>query len=136
MKISKTDRIYSFFYTHEKHWKIIKYVLYFRPSSPFPLIFTTLNDRGTINSNENVKQNNFEDISNSAKENQLNVNTNKDSDSDYSNVENNSNDVYDYYEDYYQAGFENDDSKSNIKKRSYTAPQANAAIAAAASAQV
>ena len=102
-----------------------------------PLIFTTLNDRGINKNGEHSLQNNFKDSSSSsAKENQLDVKTNKNSDSDYSNVESNSNDVYDYYEDYYQAEFENDDSKSNIKKRSYTAPQANAAIAAAASAQV
>ena len=100
-------------------------------------MFTTLNDRGTINSNENLKHNNIEDSSsNSAKDNKLSENNSKNSDSDYSNAENISNDVYDYYEDYYQAEFQNDDSKSNIKKRSYTAPQANAAIAAAASAQV
>ena len=100
-----------------------------------PLLFTTLNDRGNNNSNNinnnNVIQNNVQDNKNSA-----NINTLKSSDSEYSNVESNSNDVYDYYEDYYGAAFENDDSKSNIKKRSYTAPIANAAIAAAASAQV
>ena len=116
---------------------MIEILQYFRHSSPLPLIFTTLNDRGINKNSEQSLQNNFKDSSsNSAKENQLDVKTNKNSDSDYSNVESNSNDVYDYYEDYYQAEFENDDSKSNIKKRSYTAPQANAAIAAAASAQV
>merc|ERR1712001_620325 len=101
-----------------------------RPSSPLPLLFTTLNDRGNINSKNintnNVIQNNFKD-NNSAKEHQSNIKSLKSSDSEYSSVESNSNDVYDYYD----AAFENNDSKSNIKKRSYTAPLANAAISAA-----
>ena len=59
-----------------------------------------------------------------------------DSDSENPVIEDKPNNVYDYYEDYYEAAYENEDRKSNIKKRSYTTPLANAAIAAAASAQV
>ena len=42
-------------------------------------------------------------------------------------------DVYDYYEDYYEAAYDNDQEvKSNIRKRSSSSGLANAAIIAAA----
>ena len=113
-------------------------ILCFSRSSPLPLLFTTLNDRGTINSN-NKNEDNL--ILNNIKEN-ISVNEQvldtktHDSDSESSVIEDKPNNVYDYYEDYYEAAYENDDRKSSIKKRSYTTPLANAAIAAAASAQV
>ena len=75
------------------YWEITKNnntKICFRPSSPLPLLFTTLNDRGNINSKNintnNVIQNNFQD-NNSAKEHQSNINSLKSSDSEYSNVD-------------------------------------------------
>ena len=113
--------------------------LWFRHSSPLPLLFTTLNDRrSTTNSNnkneENLILNNIKDNIN-VNEQVLDTKT-LNSDSEISVNEDKSNNVYDYYEDYYEAAYENEDRKLNIKKRSYRTPLANAAIAAAASAQV
>ena len=103
-----------------------------------PLLFTTLNDRGTTNSNnkneENLFLNNIKD-NNNVNEQVLDTKT-LDSDSENSVNEDKPSNVYDYYEDYYEAAYENEDRKLNIKKRSYRIPLANAAIAAAASAQV
>ena len=112
--------------------------LRFSRSSPLPLLFTTLNDRGTINSNnkneDNLILNNIKENS-SVNEQVVDTKTH-DSASESSVIEDKPNNVYYYYEDYYEAAYENDDRKSSIKKRSYTTPLANAAIAAAASAQV
>jgi hypothetical protein len=112
---------------------------FFRHSSPLPLLFTTLNDRrSTTNSNnkneENLILNNIKDNIN-VNEQVLDTKT-LNSDSEISVNEDKSNNVYDYYEDYYEAAYDNEDRKLNIKKRSYRTPLANAAIAAAASAQV
>ena len=111
-------------------------MLYFRPSSPLPLQFTTLNDRRNTNSNkdEGITINNNKDNI-SANEQVLDTQT-LNSDSENSVIEDKQNDVYDYYEDYYEAAYEDGDGKSNIRKRSYREPLANAAISAEASAQV
>ena len=64
----------------------------------------------------------------------LDVKTNN-SDSENSIIDIPTEDVYDYYEDYYEAAYDNDQEvKSNIRKRSSSSGLANAAIIAAASA--
>ena len=112
-------------------------LFYFRPSSPLPLLFTTLNDRGNSNSNtineELILLNDIKDSS-SVNDQTLDTKTNN-SDSENSIIDNPTEDVYDYYEDYYEAAYDNDQEvKSNIRKRSSSSRLANAAIIAAASA--
>ena len=117
--------------------KIFNILFYFRPSSPLPLLFTTLNDRGNGNSNtineELILLNDIKDSS-SVNDQTLDIKTNN-SDSENSIIDNPTEDVYDYYEDYYEAAYDNDQEvKSNIRKRSSSSRLANAAIIAAASA--
>ena len=117
--------------------KIFNILFYFRPSSPLPLLFTTLNDRGNGNSNtineELILLNDIKDSS-SVNDQTLDTKTNN-SDSENSIIDNPTEDVYDYYEDYYEAAYDNDQEvKSNIRKRSSSSRLANAAIIAAASA--
>ena len=118
-------------------YKIFNILFYFRPSSPLPLLFTTLNDRGNTNSNtineELILLNDIKDSS-SVNDQTLDIKTNN-SDSENSIIDNPTEDVYDYYEDYYEAAYDNDQEvKSNIRKRSSSSRLANAAIIAAASA--
>ena len=118
-------------------YKKFHILFYFRPSSPLPLLFTTLNDRGNSNNNtlneELILLNDIKDSS-SVNDQTLDIKTNN-SDSENSSIDNPTEDVYDYYEDYYEAAYDNDQEvKSNIRKRSSSSGLANAAIIAAASA--
>ena len=117
--------------------EIFNILFYFRPSSPLPLLFTTLNDQGNSNSNtvneELIFLNDIKDSS-SVNDQTLDIKTNN-SDSENSIIDIPTEDVYDYYEDYYEAAYDNDQEvKSNIRKRSSSSGLANAAIIAAASA--
>merc|ERR1712001_802354 len=102
---------------------------------PLPLLFTTLNDRGNSNINtvneELILLNDIKDSS-SVNDQTIDIKTNN-SDSENSIIDNPTEDVYDYYEDYYEAAYDNE-VKSNIRKRSSSSGLANAAIIAAASA--